>query len=104
MCEDNRDPFIATLHNLLLAPYLCNGLFSIITLINLGHNFLFHKGVLHCVLRSKRENIVTLPYSAQRKHVFLGGIKEMSRTKKLPARNKITLELLHLRLGHRSTR
>ena len=28
----------------------------------------------------------------------------MSKTKKLPARNKIALELLHQRLGHRSTR
>ena len=28
----------------------------------------------------------------------------MSKTKKLPARNKIALELMHQRLGHRSTR
>ena len=28
----------------------------------------------------------------------------MSKTKKLPSRNKIALELLHQRLGHRSTR
>ena len=28
----------------------------------------------------------------------------MSKTKKLPARRKIALELLHQRLGHRSTR
>ena len=28
----------------------------------------------------------------------------MSKTKKLPARNKIALELLHHRLGHRSTK
>ena len=27
MCNDNRDPFIAMLHNVLLAPDLCNGLF-----------------------------------------------------------------------------
>ena len=30
--------------------------------------------------------------------------KEMSKTKKLPARKKIALELLHQRLGHRFTR
>ena len=34
MCDDNRDPFIALLHNVLLAPYLCDRLFSIITLMN----------------------------------------------------------------------
>ena len=34
----------------------------------------------------------------------MGKIKEMSKTKKLPARKKISLELLHQRLGHRSTR
>ena len=44
MCDDHEDPFIATLHNVLLAPYLCDRLFSIITLMNSGHNCLFHKG------------------------------------------------------------
>ena len=44
-----------------------------------------------------------LPHSAQRKHTFLGEIKEMSKTKKLPSKNKIALELLHQRLGNRST-
>ena len=44
MCEDHGDPFIATLHNVLLAPDLCDRLFSIITLINSGHICLFHKG------------------------------------------------------------
>ena len=39
MCDDHGDPFIATLHNVLLAPYLCDRLFSIIILINLGHTF-----------------------------------------------------------------
>ena len=34
MWENNRDTFIATLHNVLLAPYLCNMLFSIIMLMN----------------------------------------------------------------------
>ena len=47
--------------------------------------------VLHGVLWIKRENAVTLPHSAQRKHEFWGEIKEMSRTKKLPSRNKIAL-------------
>ena len=44
MCNDNGDIFIATLHHILLAPDICNGLFSIITLMNLGHTCLFYKG------------------------------------------------------------
>ena len=44
MCNDHEDPFIATLHNVLLAPELCNRLFSIIKLMNLGHTCLFHNG------------------------------------------------------------
>ena len=54
--------------------------------------------------KAKEKNEVTLPHSAQRKHEFLGEIKELSKTKKLPARKKIDLEFLHQRLGHRSTR
>ena len=34
MCHDNRDPFIVKLHNVVLAPYLCDKLFVIITLMN----------------------------------------------------------------------
>ena len=59
---------------------------------------------MHGVLRIKRENAVTLPHSAQKKHVFLGEIKEMSKANKLLSRNKIALEWLHQRLGHRYTR
>ena len=44
MCDDNGNPFIATLHNVLLEPELCDRLFSIITLMNSGHTCLFHKG------------------------------------------------------------
>ena len=43
MCDNNRYPFIATLHYILLAPDLCDKLFSIITLMNLGHTCLFLK-------------------------------------------------------------
>ena len=50
------------------------------------------------------ENAIILPYSAQRKHVFWGEIKGMSRTKKLPSRKKIALESLHQRLVHISIR
>ena len=55
MCNDNRYPFIATLHNVLLAPDLCNRLFSIITLMNLGHTCLFHKGFLLFTLEKNRK-------------------------------------------------
>ena len=44
MCKDTGDTFIATFHNLLLVPDLCERLISIITLINLGHTCLFQKG------------------------------------------------------------
>ena len=47
MCDNNGDPFIDMLHNVLLAPDLCNRLFSIIKLINSGHTCLFHKDFSH---------------------------------------------------------
>ena len=72
--------------------------------MNSGHTCLFHKGFCTVYFGAKDNNAVTLPHSAQRKHAFLGKIKEMSKKKKLPARKKIALELLHQRLGHRSTR
>ena len=53
---------------------------------------------------TEKQNAVTLPHSAQRKHAFLGKIKDMSKKNKLPARKKIALELLHQRLGNRPTR
>ena len=43
MCDDNEDPFIATLHNILLAPDLCERLFLIVMLINSEHTCLFQK-------------------------------------------------------------
>ena len=90
MCNDHRDPFIATLHKVILAPDLCDRLISIIKLMNLGHTCLFHKGFCIVYFGSKEKNAVTLPQSAQRKYAFLGEIKEMSKTKKLPSRKKIT--------------
>ena len=75
MCNDNGDPFIETLHNVLLAPDLCDMFLSIITLINLGHNCLFHKGFFTVYFGAKEKNAVTLPHSSQRKNAFLGEIK-----------------------------
>ena len=60
--------------------------------------------VFHGVLWTKKENTVSLPHSAKRKYAFWGDMKEMSKTKKLPYRKKIALELLHQGLGHISTR
>ena len=91
MCNKKGYPFIATLHNVLLAPKFCDGLFSIITLMNLGHTFLLNKGFCTMYFGAKEKNAVTLPHSSQRKHAFLGEIKEMSKTNKLPSRNKIDL-------------
>ena len=104
MCEDNRYPFIENLHNVLLAPDLCDRLLSIIKLMNSGYICLLHEGFFTLYFMQKEKNVVTLSHSAQRKHVFLVKIKEMPKTKKLPSRKKISLELMHQRLGHRSTR
>ena len=104
MCNNNGKTFIATLYNVLLEPDSCDRLFSIIMLMNSGHTCLFHKGFFTVYLGAKEKNAVTLPHSAQRKHEFLGKIMEKSKKNKLPERKKIALELLHQRLGHRSTR
>ena len=53
-------------------------------------------------LRRHGENEVTLLHSAQKKHALWGGIK--SKSDKLAPRNKLSSELLHHRLVHRSTR
>ena len=71
--------------------------------MNAGHNSLFQKGFFKVYFKAEKENAVTLPHSAQRKHAFIVEIKNMSKKNKFPARKKIALELLHQRLGHRST-
>ena len=53
---------------------------------------------------AKEKNMVTIPHSAQMNHIYLGKIKEMSKTNKLPSRKKSALELFFQRLGHRSIR
>ena len=77
MCDDNGKTFIATLYNVLLAPDLCDRLFSIITLMNAEHTCIFYKGFCTVYFGSEKKNAVTLPHSAQRKHAFLGKIKDM---------------------------
>ena len=97
MCDDNRKTFVATLYNVLLAPDLCDGLFSIVTLMNSGHTCIFQKGFFMVYFVAEKKNAVTLPHSAQRKHAFTVKIKNMSKKEKLPARKTIALELLHHR-------
>ena len=104
MTDNNGDTFIAILNNVPLATDLCDRLFSIITLLNSGHTCFLHKGFSTVYLGAKDIKVVTLPHSAQSKHTFLGEIKEMSKTKKLPSRKKIALEFVHQRLGDRSTK
>ena len=70
MCDDNGKKFIATLYNVLLAPKLCNGLFSIIMLMNAGHTFLCHKVFCTVYFGAEKDITVTLLHSAQIKHVF----------------------------------
>ena len=71
MCDDHGDPFIVMLHNVLFAPDLYDRLFSIITLMNSGHTYLFLKGFCTVYFVAREKNAVTLPHSAQRKHAFL---------------------------------
>ena len=81
MCDDNGKTLIATLNNVLLAPDLCDRLFSIITLMNLGHTCIFHKGFCTVYFEAEKKNAVTLPHSAQRKNAFARKIKDISKEK-----------------------
>ena len=78
MCEDNGKTLFATLYNVLLAPDLCDRLFSIITLMNAGHTCIFHKGFCTVYFGAKEDNAVTLPHSALRKHAFSGKNQDVS--------------------------
>ena len=104
MCDDNGKKIVATLYNVLLALDLCEKIFSLITLMNEGHTCIFHKKFCTMYFVSKEDNAVTLPHSAQRKNALTGKNQDVSKKNKYPARKKIALELLHQRLGHRSTR
>ena len=103
MCHNNGHHFIATLHLVILAPDLCDRLFSIITLTNSGFTCFYTKGFVLCASEQNRKcsYINTL---CTKETCFGWKIKEVSKTKKLPCGNKIAPELLHQILGHRSTR
>ena len=98
-----ENPFVATLYNVLLAPHLCDQLFSIIMLMNLGHTCLFHNGFGTFFFSDNKQSTVKLPHSAQRKHASLVKRKEKSKSQKNPPHQFFSLELLHHRLGHSST-
>ena len=59
--------------------------------MNSGHTCLFNKGFCNMYFGEKEKNPFTLPHGAQRKHVFLGKIKETPKTKKLPPKKEIGL-------------
>ena len=58
MCGDNWDTFIPTFQNVLLSQDLRNGLFSIITLMNLGQTCFFHKEFCMVYFGDKEKNAV----------------------------------------------
>ena len=93
MFDDNGETFIATLYNVLLAPDLCDRLFSIITLMNAGHMCLFHKGFCTVYFGEKEDDAVNLAHSAVRKHAFMVKSMESSKknAKRNPKRKKISL-------------
>ena len=74
MCDDNRKPFIATIHYILLAPDSSDRLFLIIKLMNSGHTCVSHKGFCTIYLGAKENHAVNLPQSEQRKHELIGKI------------------------------
>ena len=98
MCNNNGDTFYRNIVQRTFDIDLCNRLFSMIMLMNLGHTCLFNKGFCTGYFFDKDKNAVTLPHNAQRKHAFLGKIKQMLRSKELAPRKKVDLELLHMKL------
>ena len=72
MCDNHGDDFIAALHNIILASDLCEGLFSIILLINLVRTSLFQKGFVRCTL-DKRRKTRLLYHLLHNGNIHLGG-------------------------------
>ena len=70
----------------------------------LGTYLSFSQIFLHRILRIKGEYCINFTTQCTKETCISSKIKEMSKKNKLPARKKIVLELLHQRLGHRSTR
>ena len=91
MIKNNGKPFTVNFYNVILVLHLCDMLFSIITLMNLGHTCLFHKIFCTVYFRYKEGNLVTPPHIAQKKHAVLVKTKEMSKSKIIAHRRKIAL-------------
>ena len=90
----NGKPFISMLHSVLFAPHSCDWLFFIVTLLNLVHTCLFHKGCCRVFFFDNEHKAVKLPHSAQRKHEFM--VKSQSKSNSPKNRKKkFCLELLH---------
>ena len=104
MRGDNGKQHIATLYNVILAPDLCNRLFCIIKLMNLGDTCLFHKGFCTVFFNYNEQNAVILPQSAQRKHALMVKTNKKSKSQKQITKKKVYLGLFHQALGHISTR
>ena len=89
ICDDQGYPLITMLHKVLLAQELCDRLFSIIRLMNLGHTCLFQKGFFTVYFGAKEKNVVTLPHSAQRKHAFWGKSRKCLRQRNFQQGRKL---------------
>ena len=98
MCDYDVKLFIARLYNTLLAPDLCDQLFSVITLMNSVHTCLFlffSKGFCTVFFIDNKHNAVTLLCSAQIRHVFLVKMKEKSKSQNQIPKKKVSLGLFH---------
>ena len=63
--DDNGQLLISTLYNFLSDSDLCDRLFSIIVLMNLGHTCLFHKVFCTFFFGDNEQNVVTITHNAQ---------------------------------------
>ena len=99
MCEDIGKPLISTLYNVLLAPELYDRLFTILMSVNLGYSCLFHKGFCTVFFIDNEQNVVTLPHSAQEKHVFLLKTKETLYTTSYNEQTSDIITFAHLEEG-----
>ena len=73
MCKNNENSFIAALHNVILAPDLCDRLFSIIILMNLVHTCFFDKG-FYTVYFSNKEKTQLLHHMVHSGNMHFGAI------------------------------
>ena len=65
---------------------------------------LFQKVFFTVYFIDKKEKEINLPHSAKRKHAFTVKTNKKAKSKKIAPRKKVSLELLHNRLRHISTR